>query len=760
MKLDAKKLKGMSVNDIYIILLPALKKTLKEYKYLNLTEEFIEKIVKKSIENTLKIYKEGIDYEVLLKKYITNKLDEFVKSKLSDKKNRVTLIDSYINSKYTDKDKTNYNSAMKFLKNLFKYFMTYNLVVSPVILMDLINKNKKLKNVIKLIVDKNIEEIKNGEIYNEITDINIILILELYCKINNIEFISEDIDISLNEGVYAKIDDVKKYLQEIGKYPLLTTEEEVALAIRIAEGDNEAKQMFINCNLRLVVSIAKKYVGNCVEFLDLIQEGNLGLIKAVEEFDYEKGFKFSTYATWWIRQSITRGIADKARTIRIPVYLHEKIKEYRKAEEKLRNMNNNEPTIEEVAKFLDISLENARNIKKLQEAPASLNTPIGDEKESELGEFIPDNNYDNSIDSVEDTVLQNQRKKQVESLLYKLSPRERQIIIMRYGLDDGVPKTLDTIGKSMELTRERIRQLEARALRKLKTSAEIINCAIYMDNPNEALENIGKAPRNLKNIKSESLGSDKWLSEKQIRTIYERFNKYNKDQLETVINELSARDKMLISLRYGDDLNNPDNTNWNSKFDDEFYGVIIPRIETKLKFKYDLKKRVSKKLMPIYTLLDGTKSEIDTVLALLSDEDKSLLTLRYGEDLCNPKTALEWDEVSENRYYNYLLPKIKTLLEAEKNQFVHLVRENGTEEELYLLNDRQFKKFINKNSALFTRLLVGSDEEINLSVEKITDYLEMDDQEILRIISDIFSAYKYLIEANKAGVSLKRIKNQ
>ena len=627
-------------------------------------------------------------------------------------------------------------------------------------------------------VNKILELAKSkGNVINE-EDI-ILRLLKYDASAKDIEEISEyftqnGIKVNKNVDVYEEIEDlneianqvsvddpVKMYLKDIGKVPLLTSDEEINYAKRMINGDLEARKKLSEANLRLVVSIAKKYVGRTsMQFLDLIQEGNLGLLKAVEKFDYTKGFRFSTYATWWIRQSITRGIADKARTIRIPVYLHEKIKEYRKAEEKLRNMNNNEPTIEEVAKFLDISLENARNIKKLQEAPASLNTPIGDEKESELGEFIPDNNYDNSIDSVEDTVLQNQRKKQVESLLYKLSPRERQIIIMRYGLDDGVPKTLDTIGKSMELTRERIRQLEARALRKLKTSAEIINCAIYMDNPNEALENIGKAPRNLKNIKSESLGSDKWLSEKQIRTIYERFNKYNKDQLETVINELSARDKMLISLRYGDDLNNPDNTNWNSKFDDEFYGVIIPRIETKLKFKYDLKKRVSKKLMPIYTLLDGTKSEIDTVLALLSDEDKSLLTLRYGEDLCNPKTALEWDEVSENRYYNYLLPKIKTLLEAEKNQFVHLVRENGTEEELYLLNDRQFKKFINKNSALFTRLLVGSDEEINLSVEKITDYLEMDDQEILRIISDIFSAYKYLIEANKAGVSLKRIKNQ
>ena len=273
----------------------------------------------------------------------------------------------------------------------------------------------------------------------------------------------DKIDLSVPDGV--SIDDpVRMYLKEIGKVPLLTAEEEIELAKKMEQGDQEAKKRLAEANLRLVVSIAKRYVGRGMLFLDLIQEGNLGLIKAVEKFDYRKGYKFSTYATWWIRQAITRAIADQARTIRIPVHMVETINKLIRVSRQLLQELGREPTPEEIAEEMDMPVERVREILKISQEPVSLETPIGEEENSHLGDFIQDDNVPVPADAATFTLL----KEQLDEVLSTLTEREQKVLILRFGLEDGRARTLEEVGKEFNVTRERIRQIEAKALRKLR----------------------------------------------------------------------------------------------------------------------------------------------------------------------------------------------------------------------------------------------------------------------------------------------------
>jgi len=274
---------------------------------------------------------------------------------------------------------------------------------------------------------------------------------------------TEDIEVSVPDGVSVD-DPVRMYLKEIGKVPLLTVEEEIELAKGIEAGDEECKRKLAEANLRLVVSIAKRYVGRGLQFLDLIQEGNLGLIKAVDKFDYTKGFKFSTYATWWIRQAITRSIADQARTIRIPVHMVETINKYTRVSRQLVHELGRDPTPEEKAKEMNMTEEKVREIMKINQDPVSLETPIGEEEDSHLGDFIPDEDALAPAEAAAFTLL----KEQLMSVLDTLTPREKKVLKLRFGLDDGRARTLEEVGKEFNVTRERIRQIEAKALRKLR----------------------------------------------------------------------------------------------------------------------------------------------------------------------------------------------------------------------------------------------------------------------------------------------------
>ena len=309
---------------------------------------------------------------------------------------------------------------------------------------------------------------KVDKLYDTLESLNIDIVDDIdLSDLEGKDFDSEhdEDDESLLSVDGINIDDpVKVYLKEIGRVPLLTPEEEVELAERMAKGDPAARKRLSEANLRLVVSIAKRYVGRGMQFLDLIQEGNLGLIKAVEKFDHTKGFKFSTYATWWIRQAITRAIADQARTIRIPVHMVETINKVKKVSSQLLHKNGHDPSAEEIAEELDMPIDKVREIMRVAQEPVSLETPIGEEEDSHLGDFIEDSDAPAPADAASHTLL----KEQLEDVLSTLTPREKKVLELRFGLEDGRNRTLEEVGKEFNVTRERIRQIEAKALRKLR----------------------------------------------------------------------------------------------------------------------------------------------------------------------------------------------------------------------------------------------------------------------------------------------------
>ena len=343
-------------------------------------------------------------------------------------------------------------------------------------------KNGKLtQNDLKLLdklglseeaIDKFYEDLETNNIDIDIPDADILPQFDddLLPEIEEIAEIEEVTEEELNADpdsiaeAYAIDDPVRMYLKEIGKVPLLTPEEEVELATRMAEGDEAAKQRMTEANLRLVVSIAKRYVGRGMLFLDLIQEGNLGLIKAVEKFDYTKGYKFSTYATWWIRQAITRAIADQARTIRIPVHMVETINKTIRVSRQLLQELGHDPSAEEIAAEMDMPVEKVRDILKIAQEPVSLETPIGEEEDSHLGDFIPDEDASEPAEAASFSLL----REQLEEVLDTLAPREKKVLELRFGIVDGRSRTLEEVGKEFNVTRERIRQIEAKALRKLR----------------------------------------------------------------------------------------------------------------------------------------------------------------------------------------------------------------------------------------------------------------------------------------------------
>ncbi len=351
----------------------------------------------------------------------------------------------------------------------------------------LIQKGKKqgslaYKEIIDSLEDFNLNPETIDEFYEELSRQGVEVVDETEAMSGILEeetlknIPEEELKELIPEGISIN-DPVRMYLKEIGKIPLLTPEEEIGLAMRMEDGDEEAKRRLAEANLRLVVSIAKKYVGRGMLFLDLIQEGNLGLIKAVEKFDYRKGYKFSTYATWWIRQAITRAIADQARTIRIPVHMVETINKLIRVSRQLVQELGREPLPEEIAHQMDISVDRVREILKIAQEPVSLETPIGEEDDSHLGDFIEDQDVQAPADAAAFELL----REQLEDVLDTLTPREQKVLRLRFGLDDGHTRTLEEVGQAFGVTRERIRQIEAKALRKLRHPMRSKRLKDYLD---------------------------------------------------------------------------------------------------------------------------------------------------------------------------------------------------------------------------------------------------------------------------------------
>ncbi len=459
---------------------------------------------------------------------------------------------------------------------------------NPDLLIELVTKNSAFNKTIAVIFNKYHTQIIAGRLEEHVDDSLLLSTIDTYCMLNDIEInepknINQD-DYDLSE--LNSIDTVGMYLREIGKRPLLSMEQERELAIRIAEGDSKAKNLFIESNLKLVVSIAKKYKGRGLSFLDLIQEGNIGLMTAVDRYDVNKGYKFSTYAHHWIRLAINRAIADKGRNIRIPVYMQEKIKSYKKAVTKMADKLGRFPTINEIANEIGLSIPEVIKLYKLQGDTISLNFLVGDEEDAELEDFIA-----SSEESPEDIALDETMPLQVRSLFEKcnLKPREIDVLLLRYGFNNQDPMTLEEVGKKYHLTRERVRQIEARALMKIRRSRHIQGLEAYTTYPEQSLQNIKEFREKYverKNQYKTFLKDDNRTKERnsekkmpRLKTIYERFGNYTKEQVDEMLTKLNEEEKAIVTIRYGEDLNNPTSTKLNKEQTYKFYNLLVPKMK-------------------------------------------------------------------------------------------------------------------------------------------------------------------------------------
>ena len=713
MQLNSKKIKQLDEHELLELLLPTVNKLYNNFKYLEIKETEFYNLVLKEITISKEFYKDDMPYI----DYLTNKLNitliSITKKYLKDNEKAINIINNYINKHY--KENITYNESIKILNMLNNFLETYNYTPEFDVLIKLIKENSFISEIIKLIIKK----YKNKIPINKFDD-TILSIIEAYCIINNIELNTDKEykeyeygDIECDEENNEQIlDSVNKYLNEISKIPLLSVKEEKDLTRKIVLGDSFSRNIFIESNLRLVVSIAKRYINRGLPFSDLIQEGNIGLIKAVDKFNPDSGYKFSTYATWWIRQAITRAIMEKSKKIRIPVHMIEKINQFEKIEKQLIKELNRSPTEEEVAKKMHISVQKLKSIKKIiQQEPISLETPIGDD-DSFLEDFI----FDENTLLPEEYSINQSLKEDILNVLSNLSDREEKVLRFRFGIDDGRYKTLEEVGQIFGVTRERIRQIETKAIKRIRNQKKVTDLAIYTENPDKAINNLqilrNKYFQN-PNSKKKFLIDDLKLQKKEkknmkkIKTIYEYFDNYSIQEIDEILEKLTDEEKELIKLRYGNDLHNPVATSLNKELTNKFYGTLIPKI----------KKLLSNK--------NGEQTEIKKI-----------------------KKASKTIEVQNNEI-NSSQNKIQESIDIKNHQGetndTKIITKDDYEEILKILKTPVFNQMMSvlsvKESVIIS-LKFGYINGKYFSTEAIAEFLEIEKEEITETIKKVLILYK------------------
>lgn len=579
MEITIKRIKEAEPSQIYNILLPIIQKTYNSFSYVKISEEEFYNLVIKEIELSKRTFNNDISYSDFINRKIRIFLSEKAKTQLFDTNASFELINNYINLKC--KLTTLPEEIIKQFEKLNSFFETYNYLPSPNILMELIDKNTIFSKMIVTIIKEYNSQIISGK-YEDIFDNNLLIMtIETYCMINNIK-IENTYE---NEFDYSSevetINSVSAYINEIRNIPILSADYEKELAIKISEGDLKAKELFIESNLRFVVSIAKKYIDKGLPLLDLIQEGNMGLMAAVDRFDVERGFRFSTYASSWIKQFILRAIANTGRNIRIPVHIYEKVNKYRKTVVNLEKTLNRTPTNEEVAKEMEISVQEAIKLNKLQNDTISINALIGDNEETELESLISTKD-----EAPEELALKENLKIEIKELFEKcnLKEREKEVLILRFGLNNTTPMTLEEVGKKYNLTRERVRQIESNAIKRIRRSRYIKEFAIYTEHPKASLtyieefkEQYRKPVITYKDVLKEKENKENMA--KPVQSIYKYFKNYTKEEINEMISKLSEEERSLITLRYGDDLDNPNSQKLSKKEMGNFYGNLLPKMK-------------------------------------------------------------------------------------------------------------------------------------------------------------------------------------
>lgn len=562
------------------------------------------------------------------------------------------ILNNYIN-KHFDKS-INLKNLLSDIYSFTNFIETNNYEITQDIIIELIKNNNTFNSYLTLIFNRYNSKIVNGELDNIFKDELLISFIETYCSINNIE-IYEKYDLEV-DGYYRYDDDVKIYLQEIGKIPLLSRDEEIELMNRIKAGDVAAKNKFIESNLKLVVSIAKKYIGRGVAFLDLIQEGNTGLMKAVESFDITRGTKFSTHAVWWIRQSVTRCIGNDSRTIRIPIHKHEEMAKFRNAVQKLTDKLGRIPKLDEVAHDMSISMDSAKELYRLQQVIVSLNTPVGDEFDSEMGDFIP------SDEDMEEQAISTTISNEIKEIfkISNLSDREIKIINMRFGLNGNVPQTLEDVGNYFGLTRERIRQIEMKVFKKIRNTSRGRALQDYLDiKVDEPLIEEDSNTDLLRNVPEEILNFMKSanLNMKEMVILTCRYGLNGKRiisyrKLEEIV-YLSAptikrvEDDAVYKLR---------------KTNNDMCDIFVKKSDKESEFYMNLKKT---RFVPVYEYIGCSEDELLVALECLNENELELFRNKVGNNLRIPFNS-DLTSKEKSYYYGVIIPKIRSIIRTNR----------------------------------------------------------------------------------------------
>lgn len=724
MEKNISEIKNMTQHQLESLLNPFIEKERLKYNYINLPQSiYLSEL--KEIEDTMDFSDGEIDIESMIK----NCSKRYIADMLEEEKKFPKIVNNFI--KKNIKPQNKYQDNIISFEKIVNFFHDFDCFPPPNLLIELIDKNDTLNKILQDVVENNLEILQKYDIDSKFSDDISKNFIELYCLKNNIE-IKKDNDIQeedytefitdITNTVYTD-DSVKMYLQEIHK-PILTKEQEKSLALRIRNGDEKAKELFIERNLRLVIKVARKYTGHGISFLDLIQEGNLGLIKAVDKFDVTKGYKFSTYATCWIRQSIQRSLGDKSRNIRLPVHLYEKVKKYELLKKELSLKFNREPTFEELSKKMRVSIDTIYKYERLEHDTISLNMIVGDE-DSELEDFIS-----LSTESIDNQFIEEDLKDVIENLLKNsnLTTKEIDILKLRFGIGTNDPKTLEETGKIYGVSRERIRQIQEKALKKIRRSYNVKELAIYMDNPKEAQKNIDRyrlkyQQHSLQKIKLKDRKESELKMEMQEKTkrkskdnLYEYFSDYSKTEVSKVISRLDEDELELLHKRYGDNLLEPVKNDIDADEKKVIISNIIPRIQRMLEGKKVRRRKNNQK--PQSTIVEEKTEETVQPQNSLNKEDyKQILGIFHNPEFLEMTKKKPLDEcLIMSLKLGYFQEKcfstdaIADFLDVDKEYVINITKQGLTsyKEKLNQMIDEAIIKETSDNKQPYVKLKDGT----------------------------------------------------
>lgn len=724
MEKNIDEIKNMTQHQLETLLSPFIEKERLKYNYINLPQSiYLSKL--KEIEDTMDFSDGKIDIESMIK----NCSKRYIVDTLEKENQAIKVVSNFI--KKNIKPQNKYQDNIISFEKIVNFFHDFNFFPPPNLLIELIDKNDTLNKILQDVVENNLEILQKYDIDSKFSDDISKNFIELYCLKNNIE-IKKDDDIQeedytefitdITNTVYTD-DSVKMYLQEIHK-PILTKEQEKSLALRIRNGDEKAKELFIERNLRLVIKVARKYTGHGISFLDLIQEGNLGLIKAVDKFDVTKGYKFSTYATCWIRQSIQRSLGDKSRNIRLPVHLYEKVKKYELLKKELSLKFNREPTFEELSKKMRVSIDTIYKYERLEHDTISLNMIVGDE-DSELEDFIS-----LSTESIDNQFIEENLKDVIENLLKNsnLTTKEIDILKLRFGIGTNDPKTLEETGKIYGVSRERIRQIQEKALKKIRRSYNVKELAIYMDNPKEAQKNIDRyrlkyQQHSLQKIKLKDRKESELKMEKQEKTkrkskdnLYEYFSDYSKPEVSKVISRLDEDELELLHKRYGDNLLEPVKNDIDADEKKVIISNIIPRIQRMLEGK-KVRRRKNNQKAQSTIVEEKTEETVQPQNSLNKEDYKQILGIFHNPEFLEMTKKKPLDEcLIMSLKLGYFQEKcfstdaIADFLDVDKEYVINVTKQGLTsyKEKLNQMIDEAIIKETSDNKQPYVKLKDGT----------------------------------------------------